>query len=308
MPLDCSDRHVLVAANPKSGAFESTSRVAELVRAVQLKGFQCTSVQELEQIKLQSERLFDQGKLRAVVSAGGDGTADALANLLSPRIPIVLFPLGTENLLAKHFDFRCDVQHTCEILHHGIETKMDVGSANGTIFLVMASCGFDAQVVNEMHAIRSGHINRWSYAGPVWNALSKYRFPRLRFTCTGIRPADSSSEPSQDSAAWIFVFNVPRYAASLDFCPDADPHDGLLDICTFDRGGIAHGVGYLSRLYMKTHRSMRGFRHLRTERILIESSPHAAPFQVDGDPGGMLPLEIKVLKDHFTLLTLPSST
>lgn len=295
-------QHVLIAANPKSGASESSNKVAKLAAAVEAVGFQCKILGDLEEVRVQSHDLAEAHLLRAVVSAGGDGTADALANLLSPSIPICIFPLGTENLLAKHFGFTDDIASTCKLLQFGVPQKMDVGKANDKVFLVMASCGFDAVVVEEMDAIRKGHINRWSYAKPILNALRRYRFPQLQ-----IRGEDDSGTLVEDSAAWIFVFNVPRYAANLDFCPQADPHDGYLDVCTFRRSGLIYGSGYFSRLFLRSHQSMKGFKHRRMKNLEVtlpsdSLQPAEIPFQIDGDPGGLLPASISVLPEHLTLL------
>lgn len=279
--------------------------VKELCRAIKSRGYESEIINDLQTVKLRAEMLAAQGELRAVVSAGGDGTADALANLLSNEIPILIFPLGTENLLAKHLQLTANIEDACNTLENGKRTKIDVGSANDKLFLVMASCGFDAAVVNEMHAVRTGHINRWSYTKPIWNAVRKYRFPQLPFQ---MQSTEAESKTAS-TAAWIFVFNVPRYAADLDFCPQADPLDGLLDVCTFKKSGLATGLGYLSRLFFRTHQSMRGFAHHRSTEIVIEPPttsdgvPMQIPYQVDGDPGGFLPLRIRVLPKRLTLLT-----
>ncbi len=318
-----SSQHVLIAANPKSGAGPSGRRVAELQAALTSAGFKCQIEHSLDALRQQALQRDAVGELRAVVSAGGDGTAEALANLLPPHIPLLLFPLGTENLLAKHAGISGDVQQASEILKADRRLTLDVGCANGKYFLVMLSCGFDAEVVRQMHAIRKGHINRWSYARPIVRSLGRYRFPQLAWTMEETNSSSARSggrllEPQdpysaatgsrRSAAAWLFVFNVPRYAASLNFCPQADPTDGLLDVCTFARSGIAAGVGYLTRLWLGSHQRMRGFAHARCRRLEIPAPidhngrPLDVPYQIDGDPGGVLPLTIEVLPARITLL------
>lgn len=323
-------KHVLIAANPKSGAGPSGGRVAGLQAALTAAGFECEIEFSLAALRQQSLRLEARGELRAVVSAGGDGTAEALANLLPPHIPLLLFPLGTENLLAKHLGITGDLRQACDILQGDRRLALDVGCANGKLFLVMLSCGFDAEVVRHMHAIRKGHINRWSYARPILSSIRSYRFPTLDWSMDAlpspVEAADSvvitatdldsdceleaakESEPSRQFASWLFVFNVPRYAAALDFCPQADPTDGLLDICTFERPGLISGVGYLAHLWLGWHQTMRGFAHTRCRRLEIpapiDHNGHTldVPFQIDGDPGGVLPLSIDVLPGRLMLL------
>ncbi|MFN3189328.1 MAG: diacylglycerol/lipid kinase family protein [Aureliella sp.] len=332
--VESDKRSVLIAANPKSGATESGHIVAELREAILGRGFPCELHTSLDEVCNRANQLAERNELRAIVSAGGDGTADALANRVSNQVPLLLFPLGTENLLARYHGLKADITHACHVLKTGNQIRMDVGQANDNLFLVMASCGFDAEVVNEMDRIRTGHINRWSYTRPILRALSRYRFPRLT-----VRSQSSESRSGQNQAtptvqherqtAWLFVFNIPMYAANLDFCPQADPNDGLLDFCMFRQGGIATGLGYFLRLFMKSHQSMKGFEHWRASQaeVFVESKINmpekpasdenqkqnkrgTAPvsFQVDGDPGGTLPLELKVLPERLSLLVPTSHT
>jgi diacylglycerol kinase family enzyme len=274
--------------------------------------------QSLSQLRQRALAGDAAGQLKAVVSAGGDGTAEALANLLPAHIPLLLFPMGTENLLAKYLGISGDVRQACDILRAGREMLLDVGSANGKFFLVMLSCGFDAEVVQHMHATRTGHINRWSYARPIYTSLRSYRFPPLAWTpqaaehslgeSASLLPSGGQVEERARVVAWLFVFNVPRYAAALNFCPQADPTDGLLDVCTFERPGIFSGINYLARLWLGWHQSMRGFAHTRCSRLEIPApigdngETLHIPFQIDGDPGGVLPLSIETLPARLKLL------
>ena len=287
---------ILIAANPNSGASSSVAKVSALCETLNQSGFDCEILTSLEGVRAASLQAEAVGNLRAVISAGGDGTVDALANLLPATIPLQVFPLGTENLLAKYLGLRGDIRQACATAIANRRFKMDAGVANGKIFLVMLSVGFDAEVVRQMTALRRGHISRWSYVRPIFRTLLRYGFPALNYRLNGsldretvgdepvgeiprmpsaskrdARPTDTnitefsgesnpvaceplpeiSTGDTRGSAAWVFVFNVPRYAASLNFCPQADPTDGLLDICTFSKPGIAYGLGYFARLRQK---------------------------------------------------------
>src|SRR5690606_17463230 len=101
-------RTVLISANPMSGARSSRQRVSDLREALLAAGYACEIRHSLDGLRRDALAASHQGQLRAIVSAGGDGTADALANLLPPDIPLLLFPMGTENLLAKHFGITGD--------------------------------------------------------------------------------------------------------------------------------------------------------------------------------------------------------
>lgn len=300
-------RWVLIAANPKSGAGPTGQLVKDLADAIERLGFQVEVIRSLETLKATAERLHDESQLACVVCAGGDGTVGVVANLLSHEIPLLIFPLGTENLLAKHWGMTRDIEATCTTLMGNRTVHMDVGSANGKLFLVMLGCGFDAEVVRQMDMRRKGHITRWSYTMPILRALWNYAFPQLQWS------ASSNLQSCEGQAAWIFVFNVPRYGGNLSFYPDADPTDGKLDLCTFKRSGYWSGVNYLFRVWRSSHRQMEDFKHTTCKRLKIEApiGPDGkeirVPYQLDGDPGGFLPLDVELLHGRLKLI-VPEST
>jgi diacylglycerol kinase family enzyme len=49
------------------------------------------------------------------------------------------------------------------------------------------------------------------------------------------------------------------------------------------------------------HEAMEDFRHVRTRRVRIEAAG-AASYQLDGDPGGELPVEIGCARGRLTLM------
>ena len=296
---------ILIAANPKSGATSRAALVAELSQQLTSRGFEVTICEQLEQVRLLSQQTSQAGQLHCVVAAGGDGTAAAVVNLIPQDTPLAIFPLGTENLLARFLQLTNDPARAAQMIQSGKSRRLDAGLANGRLFLVMLGCGFDAEVVAQMHAARRGHINRWSYAKPIWQAVRNYSYPDIVVECLdGESPCEAdSNDAGQEpfSTAWLFAFNLPRYAANLNFCPQADGSDGWLDLCAFKRGGLVTGLGYLWRLWRGSHQALQDFRHVRSQRFRLSSTGHV-PYQIDGDPGGHLPLDIQVLPNRLTVI------
>jgi diacylglycerol kinase family enzyme len=194
--------------------------------------------------------------------------------------------MGTENLLAKYLGQEADIETLVTTINEGHWVSLDVGRANGVCFLVMASCGFDAEVVRRLHSTRSGNIRHWSYAGPIFETISRYRFPKIHITI------DDALEPEIHSK-WAFVFNAPRYAMNLSFAEDASTTDGELDLVTFRGGNLFRGLFYLAGVFMRRHRGWKDCRFQRAVKLRLEAEGEV-PFQLDGDPGGFLPLEIEV--------------
>ena len=299
-------RTVVISMNPKSGASDSRSVVDALVSELESSGLEVRLLTDIDEVKSTVGELNGNG-LRAVVAAGGDGTVSLLANCLPPQTPLAILPLGTENLLAKYLGLTADPELIAKMILDGKTVRLDAGRANGQLFLVMASCGFDADVVQRLHSKREGHINHWSYAKPIVNAIRQYRYPKikLRFDDSQVGKASKVGLNKVVSGKWAFIFNVPRYAMNLPILGDADPVDGELDYCTFRGGNLFRGLFYLTAVLLRQHRGWKYSKFGRFKKVLIESDGEV-PYQLDGDPGGMLPVEIEVVPQFLRVL-VPSS-
>jgi diacylglycerol kinase (ATP) len=289
---------VLVALNPHAGATSAGDRVAELGRCLSQAGLKPAIESDLGLLAQRAAHLQREGELAAVVSAGGDGTAAAVVNRIAPEIPLAIFPLGTENLLGRWLGQEATPQAVCDTIVGGQVLRLDAAQANGRLFLLMLGVGFDAAVVQRAHEMRRGHINRWHYFWPIHRALWGYRFPELRVTYS---LADSPGEMATTQARWAFAFNLPCYARGLSIAPQADGSDGALDLITFAHGSIWHGLRYLSSVILRRHHQLADHGAVRVTRLRIEADD-PVPFQLDGDPGGVLPVEVEVLLQRLTLL------
>ena len=295
--MDEIARSVVVAVNPNSGATDSAAIVEQLVQSLKDSGFEPEPISDIEEVRRRSAELRASNQLRAVVAAGGDGTVSLLANKLEQGTPIAVLPLGTENLMAKFLEISRSVEQVTDIIAGGRTVNLDAGRANGQLFLVVASCGFDAEVVTRLHATRKGHIRHWSYALPVLGAIRRYRYPKIRMSI--------DDESVKLTTRWAFVFNVPRYAMNLPIATDAKANDGLLDLCTFGVRSLAEGIGALGAVLMRRHQNLSETKALRFKKLRMESD-HSVPYQLDGDPGGVLPLEITVDPRCLTLMVAES--
>lgn len=295
-------KRVLVALNPHAGATSAGDRIEKLERLLRQSDLATEVQPDLGRFQARAAELHASGGLKAVVSAGGDGTAAAVVNRLAPDVPIAILPLGTENLLARSIGQRGTPEAVHQTLLHGTARRLDAATANGRLFLLMISAGFDAAVVHRAHELRSGHITRWHYAGPIREAIRRYRYPKLRLSGT---LADGTGESVAAEARWAFAFNMPCYAAGLPIAPHALSDDGVLDVVTFQRGSIWHGLRYLVSVILKRHLRLADCTSYRVTRLRIEAD-ELVPYQVDGDPGGVLPVDVEVLPGRLSLLTPPA--
>ena len=305
-----SQTHIIVSVNPKAGRKPPRVRAEELCTHLQQKGFTAELLTDLDEVTEKANALHAAGALRALVGVGGDGTAATLVNRTLPGTPVTLFPAGTANLLAKHYRLPFRPAKLAEMIQSGVVRTFDAGLARfgntERLFLVMISCGFDAHVVNGVHARREeryqqghakgAHISYFSYVKPIFNSLFRYRFPKMTVECL--------DEPTLTLPGfrWAFIFNINRYGWGLPLAPFAKEDDGTLDHVLFRGGTVFHGILYTALAQcFSLHRFLPTVQWGQRTRYRI-TSEESVPFQLDGDPGGELPLEIEIVPNRFTFL------
>lgn len=297
---NAENRLVIISRNPHSGKSASHERVAELRRELTAAGYRVEVPDDVNEVCTLAQQGLATGELRAVIAAGGDGTLNLLVNKLPARVPFLGFPMGTENLVAKYFGWSADPHRVCKLLQTGNVVDLDAGQVNGQLFLAMFSCGLDAEIVHRMHAERRGHITHASYLKPILQALGGYKYPAFQINFTSASKDAAESDPHL--ARWLFISNLPNYAGQVGITPNAMPNDGLLDWCAFQAGSFGRSLRYLFWVLLRRHPRLRDCRMgLGREFQITSTEPDGAPvpYQIDGDPGGFLPADIKVLPGRF---------
>ena len=322
-PLPADFDQALIVANPKAGSGPGHTRVDQLGAALAHHGIKAQVVHDLSELSGRAAQAQQSGRLRTVVAAGGDGTVAEVINRIPHGAPLSVFRLGTENLMAKYLKMPRQPEILAAMIAHGSVVPHDAGEAGGRLFALMASCGFDAEIVRKLHAERTGHIGHLSYLKPIWQTIRSYEYPELRITCddwSSVRPTtvagakawatscDGVATPESAKlvirARFAFVMNVPRYAFGLQFTPRALGNDGRLDLCAFRRGSFRWGFWYFVNLVLRRHGRLADCQLIRARRFRIESD-RPVPYELDGDPGGNLPLDITIQPNRLTLLVSP---
>jgi diacylglycerol kinase family enzyme len=291
---------VLVSVNPQAGARSADLRVTRLVELLSQSGLAVEVHTDLAAVAQQAAELQHQDRLRALVAVGGDGTVAELVNRTPTGVPIAILPAGTENLLARYVGCSADPERLAAAIRRGRIRPLDAGQAGGRVFLLMLGCGFDAAVVHRFHGRRSGHIHRLDYLGPILHTAVHYSFPEIRVYWQTDERSDAASA-GELTARWLFAFNLPCYGGGLRLCPQANGTDGLLDVCGFRGGGFWRGLGFAAQVALGCHQRSADWTTVRVRRLRLTAA-EPVPYQLDGDPAGVLPLDVDVLPHRLTLV------
>jgi diacylglycerol kinase family enzyme len=245
---------------------------------------------------------------RAAICVGGDGTVRATAERLLRYFgdcaqvpPLLVVPLGTANLMARHLGIQWNPQQLDEqvvqTLRAGRLRELDTARANGRLFLLMAGVGIDAAVVHELHRCRHGSIDLMSYVAPTLRALKNYDYPPLRVEVDGrcvFGPAP----------AVAFVGNVSQYGTGFPILVHARSDDGWLDVCALPCRSALDVLHLALLAAAAEHLREEGVVYTKGRKVRIESCG-LAPVQIDGEAAGYTPLDIQLLDGRLAFIVQP---
>jgi diacylglycerol kinase family enzyme len=247
------------------------------------------------------------GDAQLIVACGGDGTVSAAAPIAAARnAALYHLPRGTENLFAREYGMRADVDQLVRAVGAWNVGRFDLGECragggglDGRVFVLMCSVGFDADVLHALAARRKGPISHGSYARPVIDCLLRPTIRTLTIEVDGCVVVDSVKGN-------VVVSNCGRYALGMDPSRDASMTDGELDVFFAPSASSARTVAWMGMAMARMGRISRSIVRARGARVAIglvprgrnEDSRGAGRYQLDGEavaaPAGVNSLEMSV--------------
>ena len=222
-----------------------------------------------------------------VLVLGGDGVIhETVCGLMErpadarPRLGVV--PLGSGNDYARTLGMaRNDVEAALAQIVRGRERPLEVGRVNGTYFMETLSFGLDAAIALDTTRRRAEDTSQEGEALFVTSGLRILSRAKGGFPCT----ATFDDEEPVELSTLVFAVQVgPSYGGGFRICPDADPADGLLDVCyNVRKPALPHLLALFGLARSGRHVRSGVVRLRRTRHARLEFAA-APPCQVDGEP------------------------
>ena len=233
-----------------------------------------------------------------VLALGGDGVIHEVVNGLmsrpeSERPQLGVIPLGSGNDYARTLGMPInDVEGAFARLVRGTAREVEVGRVNGTHFMQTLSFGLDAAIALDTTDRRAANTSQEGAALFVTSGLKILSSAKEGFPCT----ARFDDEGPVDLKALIFAVQVgPSYGGGFRICPDADPGDGLLDVCyNVYKPALPHLLTLFGLARVGHHARSRVV-NLRRIRHAVLDFAVEPPCQVDGERLRGAHFEIDVL-------------
>ncbi len=220
----------------------------------------------------------------AVVAVGGDGTVNEVANgIAGTDTRLCVVPHGTGNVFAAEAGLPSTVEACVDLLFNGKTADIRLARAGNRYFVLLASAGFDAEVVERMSHRGKNILGIGAYVLGGIRHLLRYQ-PTLWMEFPGKERIEAQA---------VLVCRGKRYGGKVTMVRDGSlAGESLRVVALLSRGRWAILRFALSALCGKVGTSP-GVLIRETPSVLVRCSiPSAA--QVDGDYLGPLPVRFEM--------------
>jgi diacylglycerol kinase family enzyme len=278
---------MLIVFNPAAGA-RRRQRLARALAALAPSGLAVRVAETLHPGHATAlARDAAGGGTRLVVAAGGDGTiAEVAAGLAGTPCCLGILPFGTANVLAWELGLPPRPEAAARVLAEGRAAVLRPGiarHADGTarLFVQMVGAGFDAAVVANLSLALKRRIGRGAYVAQGVRELVRYPFPAFTAELDGV----------PETVVSAIVSKGRLYAGRHLLAPAAVPGEAGFQVALFRGGGPWRAALYGAALPLDLLPRLPGVELRRALRVRLLGG--AVPVQADGDPAGVLPVEIE---------------
>ncbi len=285
---------LLIFANPVSGRGRGIKILDRLLPTLSAAGYQVESHTDHPE---SLAPIDDVDSVYAMIVIGGDGTLRAVVERLkhlhpdAPLPPVLVIGLGTANLMQRHLGLRyrkSDLpQQVARLLQNRKTKQVDVATAGEHLFLLMASCGLDSSVVEQLARARTGPISKATYLPFIARSLTQYAFSPVTVTVDG-------QVVHRDAPAQVFVGNVAEYGTGFPVLDRASSFDQRLDVCVLPARSRVGLMRLMLLTMLGKHHGAPGVVYTTGRDVRIESAI-PMPIQIDGESAGMTPTHIRLL-------------
>ncbi len=221
----------------------------------------------------------------AVFACGGDGTVNEVTNgLAGSNCALGVLRGGMGNVFAKEIGIPRQPGPALAAQLSGDRRRFDLGKAGERYFLLMASIGFDAEVVRSVPEAAKRKLGSTSYALWATKLLARYKS----------RPAQLSldGEVREVDLFWLLLGNTRSYGGIIDITSKALVDDGMLDAYVFNGRGFGWQTLTALRLAFRRQAGAKGVSFDRVRELRVETPGLAV--QADGEYLGETPMTFSV--------------
>jgi YegS/Rv2252/BmrU family lipid kinase len=215
-----------------------------------------------------------QDKFDVIVAAGGDGTINEVATgLIGSDSALGIIPLGSGNGIARSYRIPLDIRKSIEYLANPKIVKVDVGEVNNHYFLGVCGMGFDATIGKK--------FQEYGKRGPLPYFLIGVR-EYLRYKPENLK-LEFDDQSVTVSPLLITISNTEQYGNGAIISPNANPQDGILEICIINPMSFIKGINSSFKLFNNKIVEIPEYKSYKITALKIISEKTGV-YHTDGEP------------------------
>jgi YegS/Rv2252/BmrU family lipid kinase len=161
--------------------------------------------------------------VKHIIVCGGDGTVrEVLEQTVHKNILVGIIPLGTGNIFAKNLKIPLSIPEAVHTALLGKSKRVDIASANGHYFILIAGMGFDVEAIKDTDYTKK---NRWGRLAYLLSGLKNINKKSQRYRLI----IDKKSE-FIIKAKSVLVANIGKSEGGIKIVPGASPQSADLKI------------------------------------------------------------------------------
>jgi diacylglycerol kinase (ATP) len=212
-------------------------------------------------------------------------------------VPIAILPAGTANVLAMEMKLARDPVKAAQRLGELVPRRVSVGHVTANAggarhFLLMAGIGLDAHIVYHVNAALKARTGKFAYWVAGWSLLGR-RLAQLEIEIDGVKR----------QCAFALLSKVRNYGGDFEIARSVTLLDDRFEVVLFEGRTSFEFVKYFAGMALGRVEGMRGVTVLRADRARVCGVSDSRVYvQVDGEFGGHLPAELRVIPDAVNVL------
>jgi diacylglycerol kinase (ATP) len=227
-----------------------------------------------------------------IIACGGDGTInEVVGGMAGSRVPLLVIPGGTANVLARELALPRDFSGGAALLKKGAIRRISLGKAGDRYFILMAGIGVDAGIIAALSCWLKRHIGEGAFWIAGFRQLAKYDFA----------PFDLRIDGRSYRGTFAVISKVKNYGGPFQLTPQANLFSNEFEVCLFQSLNRWRYLYYLSQVAIGRLRQLPDVKTLRGKTVEA-LGPAQVQVQLDGELAGGLPQRFTIEEDSLSLV------
>lgn len=291
----------LVIINPSSGKEQATDYEEQIRETIQDTYSEITvKYTEGEGDATRFAKEAAENNYDFVVSLGGDGTVNETVNGLAPfNSPpkLGIIPMGTVNDLARSLNIPLKPVEAIKLLVSGTEKKIDVGMTNDNIYFTnILGIGSAAKAIHHVDSEEKTKIGSIAYLKAIGKEIMDDHLFPIKF--------EMEDHSWEGDVSVVLISLIDSLGGSKAIVNEVENGDGNFHIFAFKHLNVTELAKMTPSILMGKLRESDNVQYFKTRQVTITTSAsETQESDIDGEQGPNLPLNLKVLPQHLTVMS-----